>query len=422
MLTRLHVRGFKSLEDVEVELAPLVVLLGPNAAGKSNFLEALLLLSRLVMERTLGDAFTAQLRGYPVEAFRLPEEGLQELLTQERAELSMEADIRPSAPPGRRRVETLRYRVGVRIQPKTGALNVADEYLARLKKDGSPKHKPRIERSDGHLLVRRLGEAGQPRREPLGLNHPLASNLQFSGDKRYPDFDRLRRELSSWRTFYFDPRLAMRQPKPPMETEDIGPRGELIAPFLYRLKEDKKHRGAFDAIRRALHSAIPSIENLDVDLDPKRGTLDIVIQQDGTAYSSRVISEGTLRVLALCAMAANPWSGRLLAFEEPENGVQPRRVETVADLLISMAGRRQVIVTTHSPTLIAAFARRRREQKELGDRIRLLRCTQDGRMTHIEPFPDLGPLFNEPKIRDALTSPDDADVLAQALLRGWLDG
>ncbi len=37
MLTRLHVRGFKSLEDVEVELAPLVVLSGPNAAGKSNF-------------------------------------------------------------------------------------------------------------------------------------------------------------------------------------------------------------------------------------------------------------------------------------------------------------------------------------------------------------------------------------------------
>jgi len=75
MLTRLKVRGFKSLLDVDVQLAPLVVVLGPNAAGKSNFLEALLLLSHLVTERTLSDAFGAQLRGYPLEAFHLPEVG-----------------------------------------------------------------------------------------------------------------------------------------------------------------------------------------------------------------------------------------------------------------------------------------------------------------------------------------------------------
>ena len=71
MLTRLKIAGFKSLQDVDVELAPLVVVLGPNAVGKSNFLEAVLLLSRLVTERTLGDAFSSVLRGYPVEAFTL---------------------------------------------------------------------------------------------------------------------------------------------------------------------------------------------------------------------------------------------------------------------------------------------------------------------------------------------------------------
>jgi AAA15 family ATPase/GTPase len=57
MLNRIHIQGFKSLRDATVELAPLVVLFGPNAAGKSNLLEALLLLSRLVGERTLSEAF-----------------------------------------------------------------------------------------------------------------------------------------------------------------------------------------------------------------------------------------------------------------------------------------------------------------------------------------------------------------------------
>ena len=57
MLKRVHVKGYKSLADVEVRLEPLTVLFGPNAAGKSNFLDALQLLSRLGASRTLKDAF-----------------------------------------------------------------------------------------------------------------------------------------------------------------------------------------------------------------------------------------------------------------------------------------------------------------------------------------------------------------------------
>ena len=41
MLRRVHIKGYKSLADAEVFLQPLSVLFGPNAAGKSNFLDAL---------------------------------------------------------------------------------------------------------------------------------------------------------------------------------------------------------------------------------------------------------------------------------------------------------------------------------------------------------------------------------------------
>ena len=47
MLKRVHIKGYKSLQDVEIGLCPLVVLFGPNAAGKSNLLDALQLLSKL---------------------------------------------------------------------------------------------------------------------------------------------------------------------------------------------------------------------------------------------------------------------------------------------------------------------------------------------------------------------------------------
>lgn len=417
MLKRIHIRGFKSLFDVEVELAPLVVLLGPNAAGKSNFLESLSLLSKLVTERTLADAFEP-LRGHPAEAFSLPEAGLPGLLSQERAELSIEADL--ALPSGA--IPGLRYRIGVEVEPQTGTLRVSDEYLARLNQDSMlKKMEARIERSADHLVVRQLGRAGRSRHEPLRLNHAIASNLQYSGKNRYPDFDLLRAELGLWRTYYLDPRLAMREPEPPRETSDIGPQGELIAPFLHRLKESPQLAKHFAAVRRALSAAIPSIERLDVDLDKTRGTLDIEVVQDGTPYSSRVISEGTLRVLALCAIAANPAASSLIAFEEPENGVHPRRIEVISDLLSSMArpGHTQVVVTTHSPTLIGAMLRKSREQPKL---VKLLQCTQEGRETRLDPFDPTGPLYEDSEVLEALSGAEDEALVEALLIRGWLDG
>lgn len=426
VLDRIQARGFKSLHDVELRLAPLVVVFGPNAVGKSNLLEALMLLGRLVTERTVSDALGPPIRGYPLEAFSLPPGGLRELLEKDQATLDLEVDLRPPSLPGKD--EALRYRATIASAPRTGEVKVVDEYLTRLDRTGKPRggFKPRIEKLNDYLAVRQLGEAGTPRHEPIGLNHTIVSNLQYSGENRFPDFDRLRAELSGWRTYYLDPARSMRVAQPPRETSDIAPSGELIAPFLYRLKGSEKHARHFHAIARALRTVIPSIESLSVELDPERGTIDLRICQQGTEYSSRVISEGTLRILALCSIAANPWPARLVAFEEPENGVHPRRIEVIAKLLASIAGKedRQVVVTTHSPTFLSAMLEIQREQPTL---IKLVRCVQDGRATRVQPFDDPLPLLEDVEIRDALTSTEDhaseTDRVMSALLRrGWLDG
>jgi len=420
VLKRFHIRGFKSAENLEVELAPLVVVFGPNASGKSNFLDALVLLSRLVTERTLADAFGPPLRGYPIEAFTLPVTGLEGLLAQNDANLTLEAIVEPRSANGSRPPADLLYRVGVRVHPPTGALSVVEENLARLKRDGAPAGTARIEVSDGSIVIRRVGETGQPRKERLGQSHTQASNLQFTGEK-YPDFDRLRHEMSAWRSYYLDPRVAMREAQPPRELTDIGPLGQWLAPFLYRLKETHDLSARFQAVRRALHSAIPTIEDLDVDLDRKRGILDIRIVQDGTPFSSRVISEGTLRVLALCAIAVNPWASSLVAFEEPENGVHPRRIEVIADLLHSMvsAQQSQVVVTTHSPTLVAAMVRKQREDP---DRIRILACQRAGRASTLRAFDTGGRLFEDREIAAALKCSEEDGLVEAILRRGWMDG
>ena len=85
MLKRIKIKGYKSLVDVDVSLRPLSVLFGPNAAGKSNFLDALQLLSRIATSRTLKDAFEPPHRGKPLESFTFGDSGIKGLLAQETA-------------------------------------------------------------------------------------------------------------------------------------------------------------------------------------------------------------------------------------------------------------------------------------------------------------------------------------------------
>jgi predicted ATPase len=412
MLTRLVVKDFKSLSDVTVEFPRLTVLFGPNAAGKSNLLEAVQTLSRIGTSRTLSDALAEPIRGYPVESFAFPPGGLPALLSQKSAGFSLEADLSV----GRDRY---RYRVAVAIHPQSGSLTVHDEYLAALGKRGEHKGKPSIEQIDGQLRVRRKSKPAHPRQEQIGLNHAMLSDQRLGGVE-YRAIERSRNELERWRIHYLDPRAAMRSAKSPAAVRDIGVLGEDIAPFLYRLRGEEEKR--FEAVKRTLRSLIPSVEDLTVDLDKRRGTLDIQVRQNGTDFSSRIISEGTLRVLALCAIAANPWGGSLLAFEEPENGVHPRRLELIAKLLTSLAidQERQVIVTTHSSLFCDAILKHARDYPKS---IALLNVRRGLNGTEVRPFDFklAGPLYSNAEVVESLTAPTEDGIFESLMLRGMLD-
>jgi predicted ATPase len=411
MINAISISGFKSLVNIEnLELPRLAVLFGPNAAGKSNFLDALQALSRIGTSRTLTDALQDPIRGYPIETFAFPPGGLPELLTRESAEFTLGATLSVGK-------DRYQYSVSVGIVPATGTVHMRDEYLGALTSRGAIKGNALIEKVDAELRIRRKSKPAHPRTEPVELNHSLLSDLRLSGPE-YRGIEKCRGELLLWRMYYLDPRVAMRRAAPPSEVDDIGLLGENIAPYLYRLqKEEANH---FDAVRRLLRTLIPAVEGLEVDLDKRRGTLDITIRQNGTAYSSRIISEGTLRVLALCAIAANPRPAPVMAFEEPENGVQPRRLELIAEVLTSLALERdcQLIVTTHSPLFCATIIRKAKSHR---DEIRLFHVGRGARGTEVRPFDVTGPLFEDAEIAQGLADRGEEGVFEGLALRGMLD-
>jgi energy-coupling factor transporter ATP-binding protein EcfA2 len=246
-----------------------------------------------------------------------------------------------------------------------------------------------------------------------GVIHPK------SGDTRYPRLSRPSRkcleDISGWRIYFPDPR-SMRLAGPPADVRGIGIHGEDIASFLYRLRA--KEPKCFSSLQRTMNVLVPGVEDVTVDLDERRGTIDIGIRQDGVTFSSRVVSEGTLRVLALCACAVNPWNGSLLGFEEPENGVHPRRIELIAKLLVNLAVMqgRQVVVTTHSPLFCDAVLRESRSHQ---NKTSLLNVRRGPEGTEIEPIKDLGAL---PRvvIDKGLAEEHEEGIFQDLVLRGML--
>lgn len=416
MLQSLEVRAFKSLRRVgPVELAPLTVFFGPNASGKSNLLDAIVLLSRLATERTVAEALEGPIRGNPLELFSFPRgAGLPGLVESGDATFRLEAVVRKES-------ERMRYAIELGIVPESGRVTVRDEFLANISsRKGALIGNPRIERHGSTLRIRRQGKQSHPFEETLPLNHAILSNRQYGGE-RFATIEAARDLVASFRSYYLDPRTAMRRDQPPREVVDIGTEGELVAPFLYRLRSE--HPKKFASIRRTLSTLIPSIDDLRVNLDRQKGLVDLEILQDGTPFSARIISEGTLRILALLCVTANPWGGPVIAFEEPENGVHPRRIELVAEILGALALRDrdspQVVLTTHSPLFCRAVLGLARRNP---GRVRLYRTFRQRGDTRIEPFDTDGPLFDDAEVREALRSAEDDAIFEGLLLRGLLDG
>ena len=436
MLKRIHIRGYKSLEDVEAQLSQLVVLFGPNAAGKSNFLDALQLLSKMGTSRTLKEAFDPPYRGKPLESFTIGDRGIRGLLERERLTFSIEADLslsdaiinavnrqiqemrRPagevegkegSKVPARVRERDLRYRIEVEMLPQSGILRVTDEYLAALNANGKPtgKRKPFIERQGEKIHLRLEGQA-HPTYYDRYLDHSILSMPHYP--PHYPHLVAARRELENWLFFYFEPRERMRAANPVKEVHHLGLMGEELAAFLNTMKSLDANR--FRAVEKALHTLAPNFDGIEVDVSDL-GEVELRLKEGGVAMPARVLSEGTLRLLGLLALTGVEDAPALVGFEEPENGVHPRRIRLIAELLKTREtlNQTQHIITTHSPILPDLLA---------DDCLYAVRRLD--RKTHIDPFAtSWGPLGRGKDIDRTLDDAPERLPISARMLRGDFD-
>lgn len=395
MIKRIKIDGYKSFRRLDLQLRPLTVIFGPNASGKSNFLDAVYLLSRAATSKNLNEAFKEH-RGLPLESFYYGDEGYENLLKKSNPQLSFEVDVeispriqdkvekiilakRKGNGPGNSNKhiiteKLLRYRLTIEILVETGHLRVTDERLCAVKANGEEKkRKAFLEKEENKIHLRMEGQA-HPTFHPTGLDHTIVSTALY--EPHYPHVTAFRMELAGWYTYYLEPRQLMREEWPLADIESPGPRGENLAPFLNTLKH--KHEKDYENFNLTLKTILPSAAGIEIK-QTKEGRVGLCLYENDFWFSSRLISEGALRLIGLLCSVHPRNPATMVAFEEPENGVHPVRLKIISDLLknASRQYEKQVIITTHSPVLSGLF--------EADD---LFLCRKEGNQTTIRPLPD----------------------------------
>lgn len=386
MITYIKINGFKSFQDFEMEFTPLTVVAGTNAAGKSNLFDALQLLSRLADADKIHTAFRAEQRGDLFELFTQYDE--HEYASEMEFAVEMLVNSMVTDAWGARAVlkyTRLRYELKIRrFVNSTGIddLEVVYERLATLKhqedkwikllpKGQSEYWRPKVvtgkrgvpyiytEEQNGlpTVFVPQDGGGGNKRSFPLrNATRTVLSSID-SVDFRH--ILGVKEEMKSWRFLQLNPD-DLRQPTSKKTGEDIiTSSGKNLAAALFRIQLEDPY--SMIEISRKLNEFIPNYTEVIVEDDSENKQYVIYLKSaDGKKYSSRVLSEGTLRLLTLCILEHDGKHTGLLCFEEPENGIHPFRVKAMVGLLKDLSTDfenhdmplRQVIVNTHSPVLV----------------------------------------------------------------------
>ena len=397
MLTRLEVDGFKNLLGFDCYFGPYTCIAGPNAVGKSNVFDAIEFMA-LLADHTFLDA-TQLLRGRgdhivdPKSLFWNNAESADPVMR-----FAAEMIVPPSVTDDFGDVKSpttsfLRYEVALRYLPpgsgrqQTGRLRLEYENLMHLKKGEAHLHLPwkhsKMDFRDKAVFGRRSapayisttheqgsddptvnvhqdgGSRGQPRRSRAILAPRTAVALTTSTDD--PTILAARREMQQWKMLALEP-SAMRSPDNVLDDSHVTASGAHLAATLFRMTS-QQGSSVFDEVA-ADTAALTDIRELTVDHDERRDTLTLEARLgEGPMLPARSLSDGTLRFLALCIMRSDDEVGGLLCMEEPENGIHPGRVETMVDLVRSLAvdpfsrpgpgnPMRQIMVNTHSPHFV----------------------------------------------------------------------
>ncbi len=387
MITKIEINGFKSFSNFEMEFSPLTVIAGTNASGKSNLFDALHLLSNLA-KMDLRTAFSnKQLRGEVSELFTK--------YTDENSAVEMRFAVEMLVPRkikdnwgGVADVKTprMRYEIVIaRCQNEQGYedLTVKFETLARIRTDDDKWAKKYINnRTDiwrnsksggsgeayiytkvekGHPTITIRQDGGHGRGRSARADSINQTTLGSINSVDFPHILAAQQEIASWNFLQLNPELLREPTRYDVNYtgNTIGHSGENLSAALYRLYNQDAF--TMEKIVMKLSSFLSGYTKLEVKDDKANKQFVFNLQNsEGKVFSSRVLSEGTLRLLVLCVLLYDDSFQGLLCFEEPENGIHPYRLKAMADLLRLLSTNfededdllRQIIVNTHSPVLL----------------------------------------------------------------------
>lgn len=381
MLTRIEINGFKSFRNFAIDFRPFQVFIGPNGVGKTNLFDAILLLSALASDHTLESAFRLG-RGELVELFTVYPDGSRAPQMQFAAEMLIGKTITDSlGKPFDLGTTRLRYELTIERRSQNGrdSAHILSESLISLKdaddrwvKDQIPSknRKTFVVRDKRAPYIATVGEAEQftiyrnqdtlaGGREGTKVGDIQRTILGGSDPVRYPTIQAVRQEMQSWRALQLLP-SAMRAPTPAGGSTTLRPDGANLAAVLDRLDRAQK----LPAVLKDVRALLPSVQDLKIRVLGEDGEKLVEVEtQDHSRFSSRVLSDGTLRLIGLVTLKNDPQHQGLICFEEPENGVQPQRLKQIVDVLYALstdlssdsdAPLRQVLINTHSPGLLTS--------------------------------------------------------------------
>lgn len=354
MLTRLTLFQFKNFGGLEqLSFGPFTVLIGANAAGKSNLRDALRFLHGVGRGYSIADIVGEQYEGGRLQ-WRGIRGGRREIITygQTHATLHLELQAVLEEQPCR-----FLYEISPVIETNGTPPLIGGERVEQIRPQ---PHRKVFEARVHDPRSGSLGTAGLLGQHQLSNTVPVLHQLQDPGlnllkPPNTEDIQALLRlvttKLSQMRFFDLDPEVMRRRSFPGQNV--LGDRGEYLSSVLHHLCQDPQRKAS---LLSWLEELTPmGIRDLDFVEDALTGEIVFVlIEENGQRTSAFSASDGTLRFLGILASLLSEDHDQFYCFEELENGIHPAQLHLLIQLIEEQvgAGKKQVLATTHSPQLL----------------------------------------------------------------------
>lgn len=365
MIRRVQVLNYRVLRYIDQTLEPFQVLIGPNASGKSTFLDVFALLSEIM---TYGSDFTQAIKSRSINFEDITWMGKENWF-----EVAIEADI----PETLSRDRSLRYelRIGLNEDRQLQLLNET-LWLIPSNHDGSlsgriqPAIFPFVENIPNRIThIQSVPEDWIKviNKTVAGTDHFHSETTKWRNSFRIgPTRSALANviddpnyfPIANWFKDYLSKGIqrimlnseAMRRPSSALSPRTFQPDGSNLPQVIYQLEQH--HKQKLEAWVEHVRTALPDIARIFTIERPEDRSRYLNIEyRTGLVAPSWAVSDGTLRLLALTILAYIPDLNGIYLIEEPENGIHPLAVETIIKSLQSLYNG-QVLVATHSPVVL----------------------------------------------------------------------